>query len=98
MSVIEFAEHRLAEEERQHELGADNRYDLHYWAAYLDGARAQRNETTTFPSGRERLCKNNKNGVCAFYSDRFPEACEYDRRDLHEADCLHFIPKEAEHE
>lgn len=44
MSVIEFAEHRLAEEERQHELGADNRYDLHYWAAYLDGARAQRKE------------------------------------------------------
>lgn len=42
MSVIEFAEHRLAEEERQHELGADNRYDLHYWAAYLDGARAQK--------------------------------------------------------
>lgn len=44
MSVIEFAEHRLAEEERQHELGADNRYDLHYWAAYLDGAREQKKE------------------------------------------------------
>jgi hypothetical protein len=37
LSVIERAEQRLAEEERQHELGADNRYDLHYWAAYLDG-------------------------------------------------------------
>ena len=45
MSVIERAEQRLAEEERQHELGADNRYDLHYWAAYLDGARAQMRET-----------------------------------------------------
>ena len=44
MSVIEKAEQRLAEEERQHELGADNRYDLHYWAAYLDGARAQLRE------------------------------------------------------
>ena len=44
MSVIERAEQRLNEEERQHELGADNRYDLHYWAAYLDGARAQRKE------------------------------------------------------
>lgn len=45
MTVIEFAEHRLADEERQRELGADNRYDLHYWAAYLDGARAQKRET-----------------------------------------------------
>lgn len=53
MSVIERAEQRIAEEERQHELGADNRYDLHYWAAYLDGARAQRNELDTFPSRRE---------------------------------------------
>lgn len=44
MTVIERAEQRLAEEERQHELGADNRYDLHYWAAYLDGARAQLRE------------------------------------------------------
>lgn len=50
MTVIEKAEHGLAEEERQHELGADNRYDLHYWAAYLDGARAQMNELTRFPS------------------------------------------------
>lgn len=45
MSVIERAEQRLAEEERQHELGADNRYDLHYWSAYLDGARAQLRES-----------------------------------------------------
>lgn len=43
MSVIERAEQRLAEEERQHELGADNRYDLHCWAACLDG-RARRDE------------------------------------------------------
>lgn len=53
MSVIERAEQRLAEEERQHELGADNRYDLHYWAAYLDGARAQMRELATFPSRME---------------------------------------------
>ena len=53
MSVIEFAEKRLAEEVRQRELGADNRYDIQYWAAYLDGARAQRNELTRFPSGRK---------------------------------------------
>lgn len=53
MTVIERAEQRLAEEERQHELGADNRYDLHYWAAYLDGARAQKRELTTYPSGRK---------------------------------------------
>lgn len=52
-SVIEFAEHRLAEEERQRELGADNRYDIQYWAAYLDGARAQMKELTTFPSRKE---------------------------------------------
>lgn len=44
MSVIERAEQRLAEEERQHDLGADNRYDLHYWAAYLDGAKEQLKE------------------------------------------------------
>lgn len=44
MSVIEKAEQRLAEEERQNELGADNDHDLVYWAAYLDGARAQKKE------------------------------------------------------
>ena len=53
MSVIEKAEARLAEEERQRELGADNRYDIQYWAAYLDGARAQMKELTTFPSRKE---------------------------------------------
>ena len=44
---------RLAEEERERELGADNRYDIQYWAAYLDGARAQKKELTTFPSRKE---------------------------------------------
>lgn len=43
-SVIQFAEDRLADEERQRELGADNRYDIQYWAAYLDGAREQLKE------------------------------------------------------
>ena len=52
MTVIEFAEHRLAEEERQRELGADNRYDIQYWAAYLDGARAQKREYTQYPHDR----------------------------------------------
>lgn len=45
MNVIEFAEHRLEEEERQRELGADNDHSIAYWAAYLDGARAQKRET-----------------------------------------------------
>ena len=44
MTVIEFAEHRQAEEEKEYRLGADNGSDRRYWAAYLDGARAQRNE------------------------------------------------------
>ena len=43
-SVIQFAEDRLADEVRQRELGEDNRYDIQYWAAYLDGA----NQPTVF--------------------------------------------------
>lgn len=39
MSVIEFAEKRLDEESRI----PDSR-DVQYWAAYLDGARAQQRE------------------------------------------------------
>lgn len=44
MSVIEKAEKRLQDEIRQNDLGADNGHLLAYWAAYLDGARAQRKE------------------------------------------------------
>ena len=44
MKVIEFAEHRQDEEEKEYRLGADNASDRRYWAAYLDGARAQRKE------------------------------------------------------
>lgn len=44
MNVIERAEQRLNEEERQHTLGAENEHDIAYWAAYLDGARAQLKE------------------------------------------------------
>ena len=44
MSVIEKAEKRLQEETQQNNLGADNGHLLSYWAAYLDGARAQRKE------------------------------------------------------
>ena len=50
MNVIERAEQRLNDEIRQHELGLDNVDDIQYWLAYLDGARAQRNELTKFPS------------------------------------------------
>lgn len=53
MSVIERAEKRLQEEIRQNDLGADNWHMISYWAAYLDGARAQLNELSTFPSQRE---------------------------------------------
>ena len=61
MSVIERAEQRLNEEERQHELGADNQYDLHYWAAYLDGARAQQKED-------EKRCAD-----CQYGNSQWPE-------------------------
>ena len=53
MSVIERALERLKEEERQNRLGADNDDTLRYWAAYLDGARAQKKELTTYPSRKE---------------------------------------------
>lgn len=44
MNVIEFAEKRLQEEIHQNDLGADNGHLLAYWAAYLDGARAQKKD------------------------------------------------------
>lgn len=53
MSVIEFAEKRLNEELHQNDLGANNDYSIDYWRAYLDGARAQMNELTRFPSKRK---------------------------------------------
>ena len=53
MNVIEFAEKRLAEEEHQNDLGALNDDLLAYWSAYLDGARAQMNELTKYPSKRK---------------------------------------------
>ena len=53
MSVIEFAEKRLNEELHQNDLGANNDYAIDYWKAYLDGARAQMNELTRFPSKRK---------------------------------------------
>lgn len=53
MSVIERAEQRLQEEIRQNDMGADNGHLLAYWAAYLDGARAQKRELTTYPSRKE---------------------------------------------
>ena len=53
MSVIEFAEKRLREELHQNDVGANNDYAIDYWRAYLDGARAQMNELTRFPSKRK---------------------------------------------
>lgn len=87
MSVIERAEQRLNEEERQHELGADNRHDLHYWAAYLDGAKAQRKEdekrcadcqygNSTWPEepGKEdKAGKTNKGPIVVFSVRRWVE-------------------------
>ena len=55
MSVIEFAEKRLQEEIHQNDLGANNDYAIDYWRAYLDGARAQMNELTRFPSKRKEV-------------------------------------------
>lgn len=44
-SVIEYAEHSLTDAERQYNLGSEYaRSDMSYWAAYLDGARAQKKE------------------------------------------------------
>lgn len=44
-SVIESAEHSLAEAERQYNLGSEYaRSDIFYWAAYLDGALEQKRE------------------------------------------------------
>jgi hypothetical protein len=44
MTVIDRALERLDEEMRVHDFGAENEKDLAYWAAYLDGARAQKCE------------------------------------------------------
>lgn len=49
MTVIESATHRLEEAERQLNLGY--RYggsEVSYWAAFLDGARAQKHEDDLF--------------------------------------------------
>ena len=44
MTVIEFAEKRLEEEIRENERGADNNSLVRFWNAYLQGARAQKEE------------------------------------------------------
>lgn len=54
MAVIERAEQRLQEEIRQNDLGSDNGHLLAYWAAYLDGARAQAKEDAKNPHGPMR--------------------------------------------
>ncbi len=44
MTIIQYAEKRLQEEIHENDLGAYNEGLLAYWSAYLDGARAQREE------------------------------------------------------
>lgn len=44
MTIIQYAEKRLNEEIHENDLGAYNEGLLAYWSAYLDGARAQREE------------------------------------------------------
>lgn len=41
MTVIKFAEARLKEENEEALNGAENKGLIAYWAAYLDGAKAQ---------------------------------------------------------
>ena len=49
MTVIESATHSLNEAERQLNLGYKyGESELAYWAAYLDGARAQKHEDDLF--------------------------------------------------
>lgn len=43
-NVIQRAQERLNEEEHELCLGADNMDYVKYWAAYLDGAKAQQRE------------------------------------------------------
>lgn len=43
-NTLVFAETRIAEEVKQSELGADNANDIRFWAAYIEGARAQAEE------------------------------------------------------
>lgn len=43
-NTIVFAKARMEEEQEQSRLGAENASDIRYWAAYLDGARAQAHE------------------------------------------------------
>jgi len=43
-NTLVFAETRIAEEVKQSELGADNANDIRFWAAYIEGARAQATE------------------------------------------------------
>ena len=43
-NVIQRAQERLNEEEHELCLGADNMDNVKYWAAYLDGAKAQQRE------------------------------------------------------
>lgn len=50
MTIIEFAKKRLYECDRD---GDD--IDLRYWAAYLDGARAQKKEDTAWISVEDSL-------------------------------------------
>lgn len=43
-NTLVFAETRIEEETRQAQLGADNANDIRFWAAYIEGAKAQAEE------------------------------------------------------
>lgn len=90
MNVIERAEQRLNDEIRQHELGLDNVDDIQYWLAYLDGARAQKKELTTYPSRKEaelvkalRCCGNEGCHKCPY------------KKHIHEKFCWVIAMKDA---
>lgn len=53
-NVIQFAERRLNEEEKQNRLGADNDEQIRYWVAYIEGANAQLKECNKNPHGPMR--------------------------------------------
>lgn len=65
MTIIQFAEKRLNEEIHENDLGAYNEGLLAYWSAYLDGARAQREEDIRegFEPNGNQLCLFDMEGV-----------------------------------
>lgn len=65
--VIQRAQQRLAEEEHQLLLGADNEDVVKYWAAYLDGAKAQQKENDHYE--QLRIAEEVKGYIPKAYKD-----------------------------